>query len=947
MSFRKRLVYLLLILLALVALDAFCAPFLMARGLRLWVEWAARRQGLSVYMASVEAPFLRPVVVHGLALTSAPGLRREISLRAETLIIDLNLRAWIFGQQEQLLRSIQADHLNGRVHVPEKASAGARLDWRQFARLLPDNFRVDDLNLEVATATTTVDFRGLLLSASAIESGRFVAREISIRSPFLRRTFLDLRGATSWESSRLTIAGIPLAQGLDLEALTFDLSHLARRRLGIDLHLDTYGGTLRASFRGRAGDKFFVDLAGSAANISLAQFSSAIGFLEPVTGTVRASKFTFRGNPGEFLDGTASIWMEATDFAWRARRAESVMLGATYYDRRLEVDQLYVRQRQNELTVNGELVWPKRRGSWWQLPFRGQLNATIPDLNALAQFFGATTGDFSGALKAEGAIDLVAPEISGRLSGQGAGVKFRGVALDSLGGRLRLRGREATLELLEARHEEDFLRAEGTVELATGHRFSGRLTGAINDLGVYAPLLPAAWQTGKIGGGATFDWRGDGTFAAHSGTVQLFAHGLQLPVAPLRGPLDLTLEGSYSPQDIFFRTFKLAGDQFSLGGFLMLGRDFVELQSFELALGGVTRARGTIFLPLSVPRWRETHHLLQALEEKQKFDLDLAIEQLDLAQLAQVLGEETERTGRLSGKLAAFGPLASLQLTTDLRLENLGPADKENTLTLNARLAKGRLEAEASARFGVSSPLQASLSLPVQLDKHRLQNGHAIEQSAPFSVTLEAPALFLETLPNEWRPVGARGLFSGSLQWGGTLAAPLASGEADLLDLSLAPPAPWPAVKDLSAHLSVQKRVALLDPIQAKIGSAPVALRGRLSTGLTDFALTLFPAGETIALAQLPPKGATLSSIHCLEGEPISDQPALRSLLLRGRLPGGISSLTITSQAAADVSPRQRTFFRQPKASETARLLLRIIPPTAADGFELGRGYRPILPNEP
>ena len=43
------------------------------------------------------------------------------------------------------------------------------------------------------------------------------------------------------------------------------------------------------------------------------------------------------------------------------------MIGATYYNRRLEVDQLYVRQRENELTVNGELLWPKELKSWAQL----------------------------------------------------------------------------------------------------------------------------------------------------------------------------------------------------------------------------------------------------------------------------------------------------------------------------------------------------------------------------------------------------------------------------------------------------------------------------------------------------------------------------------------------------------------------------------------------------
>ena len=49
-------------------------------------------------------------------------------------------------------------------------------------------------------------------------------------------------------------------------------------------------------------------------------------------------------------------------------------------------------------------------------------------------------------------------------------------------------------------------------------------------------------------------------------------------VTALRQPLDLTLEGTYSPQEVFFRTFKLANDRISLGAFVLLGSNFVEIR---------------------------------------------------------------------------------------------------------------------------------------------------------------------------------------------------------------------------------------------------------------------------------------------------------------------------------------------------------------------------------
>jgi hypothetical protein len=944
MSFRKRLVVFFLILLVAGALDALLAPFVVAHGVRLWVSWAAKQQGLSAEIERIDAPFLRAVTIRNLSVGPGKGARRDVSLRAASVVVDLNLRGWIFGERARLLRSAHVDRLSGNIRVPGTAQAAAELDWRPWARLLPDDFQFNDLNLDVTTATMAVSFRGVLLTASTIESGRFLARQIFVTSPLLRQTFANLRGATSWESAHLTIAGIPLARGLDLEALTIDLSRLTKRRLGIDLHLDTYGGTLRASFQGRAGEKFSIDLAGSASNISLAQISGAVGFLEPVTGSVRASKFTFRGNPSEFLDATGSIWMEATDFAWRARRADSVMIGATYYNRHLEVDQLYVRQHENELTVNGELLWPKQWKSWAQLPFRGQLNATIPDLNGFAQFFGATTGDFSGALTAEGELDLVNPEVSGRLAWHGKGVKFRGVALDSLGASLRLHGREATLENLEARHAEDFLWAQGTVELTAGHRFSGRLTGAISDLGTYAPLLPATWRFEKIAGGATFDWRGDGTLAAHSGTVQLFAHGLQLPVAPLRMPLDVTLVGSYSPQDVFFRTFKLASDRFSLDGFLMLGSNFVELQAFELTLDGARRIGGTLFLPFSFERWRTSHSLLVALDEDQKFDVDLAVDHLDLLQLAEALGEKSIATGILDGKLAAFGILRALQVTTTFRLESLGREPTNSSIDFRSWLADGRIEADATAIFGMSDPVTWRASLPVRLEKKRLEAGTALDRAEAFSVALDCPALFLETLPNEWRLGAKRGLVTGKIAWTGKLQTLTISGEANLLDARFQPPPPWPGVSELGAHIRFLNTEALIDPLYFEIDSIPLQLRGRLTTSPPVFGLTLTPHEGTIEFASLPDNGTDLSSIRLLGEGRSEGQPRLQQAFVRGTAWPPSVSLTITADEPGHLSSFQTTYFFGPGAVEMSPLLLRSVPPEYGPGFVLGVPERRLTP---
>ena len=479
-----------------------------------------------------------------------------------------------------------------------------------------------------------------------------------------------------------------------------------------------------------------------------------------------------------------------------------------------------------------------------------------------------------------------------------------------------------------------------------GHRFSGRLTGAINDLGAYAPLLPAAWRWEKIGGGATFDWRGDGTLAAHSGTVQLFAHGLQLPVAPLRIPLDVTLVGSYSPQDVFFRTFKLASDRFSLGGFLMLGSNFVELQAFELSLDGAPRMGGTLFLPFSFERWRNSRSLLLALDEEQKFDVDLAIDHLDLGQLADVLGEKSIATGILDGKLAAFGPLRALQVTTTFHLEGFGREPTKSSIDFHGRLADSRIEADATAFLGISNPVALRASLPVRLEKKRLEAGTALDRTKPFSLALDCPALFLETLPNEWRAGAEGGLVTGTIAWAGTLQAPTISGEASLLDARFRPPPPWPEINKLRAQVRFRSTEALIDPFHFEVDSTPIQLLGRLTTSPPAFGLTLTPQKGAIELASLLDNAADLSSIRVLgEGGKSEGQPRLQRAFARGTIwPPFVSSLTITTEEPGNLLSLQTTYFFRARAADASPLLLRSVPPAHGAGFELDEDESESVP---
>src|SRR5438046_3878262 len=172
-----------------------------------------------------------------------------------------------------------------------------------------------------------------------------------VASPWFRQTFSHLRGATNWECNRLTLAGLSLTRGLDIQSITADVSRIGKRRVGLEFDVDAFGGKLRASIshEWRSPHSNW-KIAGSATDISLAQTSEAIGFTDRVDGLLHACNFTFRGNPRDSAGATASLWIELTELTWRGRTAEAIMCGARLNTRQSQHARLDENQERSYMT---------------------------------------------------------------------------------------------------------------------------------------------------------------------------------------------------------------------------------------------------------------------------------------------------------------------------------------------------------------------------------------------------------------------------------------------------------------------------------------------------------------------------------------------------------------------------------------------------------------------
>jgi hypothetical protein len=471
----------------LVALGTIVfAPFAVSNGLRLWLHWQAHRQQLKIEIGKIAAPFLRPVSIERIRVTSEKGTATQIELTAEHNILHFSLAKILTGRGEGLRTlSIQTARAEIRRDYSESVRP-APFNWKALQALLPANFDIGHLDLRVENGPTVILLRNAAISGNQIEAGRFSAGEFAITSPMFRQSFSQIRGATKWQEDRLTVGGMNLAHGLDLQSLVVDLSRLDKERADLQFDLDVLGGKIRASVSNEwSGRQSTWNLAGTARGISLSQTSEALGFTDRLGGSLRACNFTFRGDPRDPLRGTASVWTELNGLSWHNRAADVIMLGAIFYNRQIQLQQLYIKQRKNELSMSGEGAIPSKSADWLNPDFRGQILGKITDLGQFAELFGAGPRDFAGAIAIEGTLNARERKIGGYLSATGNSLSLFKRQIDRLTAKINLKADALEVEEFELARKKDFIRAQGKIDISHQNDYSGSIEAKIGDASEY------------------------------------------------------------------------------------------------------------------------------------------------------------------------------------------------------------------------------------------------------------------------------------------------------------------------------------------------------------------------------------------------------------------------------------------------------------------------------
>jgi hypothetical protein len=878
------------------------SPLMVAGGVRLWAARIARQGKLQIELGKIEAPFLSPVIIHNLHIISDPSAPFRVDVATSRLEMDLNLPAISRASDNRMLHALRTGGITVDIRRnPEIAATPQRLAWPLLHDFLADSFEFSGVELHVENGETTFDLHNGALSGWELEAGTFTAREIAVASPWFYKSFSNLRGAISWQESRLLLGALTVMPGLDVDTVTIDLSHLGESRLAMEMNLDAFGGKIRARISSDDHDnKRTWDVAGSASEISLAQMSDSLEWTNRSSGSLHASKFTFRGEVNDLQNATAAVWAEVTGLTWRDRTADTVMIGASLYNREVQIEQLYIKQRNNQFTLNGDFALPEKPADWLKPAFGGDISASINDLGDFARLFGWSPSDFSGTIAVQGKVSTREQKLAGQLSASGNSLILFRAPVEQLEVKLGLEESRLTISQLELRRKNDFLRGDGTFDLAGEQSYNASFQASVAEIGDYAGLIPQSLEKWSLEGSMAAEWTGRGKSEANSGRFHLRGTGLHPRESSLI-PFDAEFEGDYSPANIFFRQFHLSNPRADLSAYVDIAKDYFQVQDLRFNLDGLPRLRGNIFLPVSSRKILEHPSWLASLGPDPFLDVYLALDSVDLGEVAAAVQTKPSLTGQANGQFQLSGIPGSLQGKVEFHLRDF-VADNSPALTADfeTTLALGMANFKAVAVTKGSDPVKAEGAVPVKLQKR--DDAYALVSEGPISASLDFPLIFLGKLP-PYLSGGAiaGGILGGSLTISNSLLSPRIVGNVSLLEGKL--------VNGLSISGSARfdGTTGQIDHADFWQNAAAYSVHGGFNfSDLTDTSLVVLAGGISSPDGLEPPPGFAISPlsqgdcVSAVEFSPIALPTAFdrtTQIELRGNLFAGpwIISLTLNS----------------------------------------------------
>lgn len=637
----------------------------------------AARHGTRLEIGRVEGSIFEPLVFKNVRFTlSNGGVTSKVSVDSAEMAF-----AWRALYQQKgrgFFDRLTLDRLRADVSVqPSTQQAPTTTPpQQQEAQLRPwlpiaTNCEVLNSDLSVRLGNRTVSFAGVKFTVSSVKPGEIFIGKLTLEQGRLRRVFTALQGTTALQAPQLRVANLKLGPGILLKSLSSDLDDFVRGRLQVDFDFAAFGGSLRGELVNTSlGRQPTYEIAGNFSNISVEALAQFLQVGETTGGTIKEGKFNFRGSPHDLDNATISTRFEATDFRWGKRQWNSLVLGATVVNRRVQIPELELQQAHNTLRLKGELALPGEQVPWWLSDFSFDISARVANLTELSALFGPQFANTSGQLTADGSIRGDNKSYSGQILVAGSKLTWMGVPFDLFNAGIKLDGNELQIVNLEATHGTDYVRGKGVVNILGERRYQGELNASIEELATYGPLLQKPIVPAPPVGGLVVNWSGDGTTGVHSGAFTARfrkLHTLGTPEVPATLAIDADLEGTYAPGGLSLSKCVLANGDIRLECRLAADNKTLRLEGLKLTQKKTPWLEGEATLPFNLFQWWVAPSLA-ALAPDAPFKAELTAKGVQLEEVAHLTGRVIPIRGLLSGMVKTESTLRNLHVNGAVKL---------------------------------------------------------------------------------------------------------------------------------------------------------------------------------------------------------------------------------------------------------------------------------------
>ncbi len=853
--------------LGLVALWLVHPP-VVARLLRYGLTQAAAGEGLRLELGKIEARIGSPLVLEKVRLRAQDAAASRTAADAGRIELAFNWPWQAFAGERRTIRALIVEDLRGvfdlrptddgatpRGRNLTATELQAQADWR--LQMLPKTLDLRRASLEVLAPDQSYYLEDVSAIFSEQAAGTFRAAAAEIHAGDFHESLGTLEGITAWKGGTAYLADCALRDGLKVENFHLELARPGGLALGLDVAV--FGGSLRADVSlGTAAGPMTVDAAVWASQVNAGPLSALLGLKGKAEGVLREGRFTFRGIPAQALDGQASLRLAAEGFRWNKRGWESFRIGANLNHRRLAVGDFELRQKDNTLSGNGEVLVTGDLQGLAKAPFLLNLSGSIKDLGALAGLFGPPFNEMSGRMSLSSSVNGQDGRLTGFLSAEGSGMKFRRHPIESGRIEVNFANNEAQVSQCEFWSGADYLRGKGAVAIAAPHNYSGEIQARSEDLAAYLKLLPRPGGPPVHGGAVQVRWQGDGSAAAHSGAFKV---SLDQFVSD-RTPSGLTgrFAGTYSPQNVHFSGFELEQGPLRFSTQATLASSGLKLKNAVLQGGGRELADAEIFLPLDLFAMIAGKSFNEAvLPEKEVYASIEMRGSLPLRDLLRLAGNDLPVEGTLKLGLKASGLPAAPALEGKIEGRGLTMRFEKETgpvsqLDATVRAGNGMAVLAGNIHTRGLPPLTLKAESPLGFLQANDGSWHWMKPEGPIAAKLEIPKtnweIFRPFFPGIQK---IEGTMVGGLTAAGTVAKPELNGRLTLTGGRIKISPAVPMIDNLNGSVKFEPGGASIEKFTGEADGGPFEIRGGVS--LVDFSNPQYDGtfqGEKILLSRDP-----------------------------------------------------------------------------------------------